>query len=219
MILAAGRGARMKPLTDTTPKPLLPLKGRPLIEYHLANLSKAGIREFVINTGWLGEQIPAALGDGKRWNARIHYSHEGWPALETAGGIQKALPLLGEEPFLLVNGDVYVEAEWKYWARRGLAHGDLAHLVLVPNPQHNPKGDFGLVASRVHEEGQQYTYSGISVLSPALFASLKPGAAKLAPLLRKAIDAGCVTGELFKGRWVDIGTPERLLRLEKEIKP
>lgn len=219
MILAAGRGSRMRPLTDTTPKSLLLLKGRPLIEHHLCNLSKAGIREFVINTGWLGEQIPAALGDGKRWNARIHYSHEGWPALETAGGIQKALPLLGEEPFLLVNGDVYVEAEWKYWTRRGLARGDLAHLILVPNPVHNPKGDFGLVSSRIYEEGQQYTYSGMAVLSPELFAELKPGAAKLAPLLRKAIAAGCVTGELFKGRWVDIGTPERLQRLEKEIKP
>ena len=219
MILAAGRGARMRPLTDTMPKPLLPLKGRPLIEHHLRNLSNAGIRDFVINTGWLGEQIPAALGNGNRWNSRIQYSHEGWPALETAGGIQKALPLLGEEPFLLVNGDVYVETEWKYWARRGLAHGDLAHLILVPNPVHNPKGDFGLVASRVHEEGQQYTYSGIAVLSPELFAGLKPGPAKLAPLLRKTIDAGCVTGELFKGRWVDIGTPERLQRLEKEIKP
>lgn len=217
MILAAGRGARMKPLTDTTPKPLLKLAGKPLIEHHLDNLSRAGVRDFVINTGWLGEQIEPVLGNGKRWNSRIAYSHEGWPALETAGGIVKALPLLGEEPFLLVNGDVFVECEWKYWARRGLAHGDLAHLILVPNPVHNPKGDFGLVASRIWDEGQQYTYSGISVLHPQLFAGLPQGSRKLAPLLRKAVGEGQVTGELFKGRWADIGTPERLQRLNKEM--
>lgn len=204
----------MRPLTDTLPKPLLPLRGKPLIEYHLEQLSRAGIREFVINTGWLGEKISEALGNGKRWNARIEYSHEGWPALETGGGIHKALPLLGEAPFLLVNGDVYVECDWKPWARRGLARGDLAHLVLVPNPAHNLKGDFGLVGSRINEDGSQYTFSGISILNPELFADSKPGKFKLAPLLRAAADQGLVTGELFKGLWSDIGTPERLKRLE-----
>lgn len=214
MILAAGRGNRMRPLTDTLPKPLLPLRGRPLIEHHLEQLSRAGIREFVINTGWLGEKLPEVLGSGKRWNARIEYSHEGWPALETGGGIFKALPLLGEEAFLVVNGDVYVECDWKTWTRRGLARGDLAHLVLVPNPAHNLKGDFGLVGSRINEDGSQYTFSGISVLHPDLFEGCRPGAFKLAPLLRKASDLGLVTGELFKGLWSDIGTPERLKRLE-----
>ena len=214
MILAAGRGDRMRPLTDTLPKPLLLLRGKPLIEYHLDHLSRNGIREFVINTGWLGEKIPEALGNGKRWNARIEYSHEGWPALETGGGIFKALPLLGEEPFLLVNGDVYIECDWKSWARRSLARGDLAHLWLVPNPAHNLRGDFGLVGSRINDDGSQYTFSGISVLHPQLFEGCKPVAFKLAPLLRKAVDRGLVTGELFKGVWSDIGTPERLQRLE-----
>jgi N-acetyl-alpha-D-muramate 1-phosphate uridylyltransferase len=216
MILAAGRGDRMRPLTDTLPKPLLPLRGKPLIEYHLENLSRAGIREFVINTGWQGERVPELLGTGKRWNARIEYSHEGWPALETGGGIFKALPLLGEEPFLLVNGDVYIECEWRNWTRRGLARGDLAHLVLVPNPAHNLRGDFGLVGSRINEDGSQYTYSGIAVLHPELFAECKPGAFKLAPLLRRASDQGRVTGELFRGLWSDVGTPERLAHLEKQ---
>lgn len=205
----------MRPLTDTTPKPLLLLRGKPLIEYHLEQLSRAGIREFVINTGWLGAQLETALGNGKRWNARITYSHEGWPALETGGGIFKALPLLGEAEFLAVNADVYVECEWKYWAKRGLARGDLAHLILVPNPAHNLKGDFGLSAGRIWDEGQQYTFSGISLLSAGLFEGRSGGAFKLAPLLRKAAAQGRVTGELFKGLWSDIGTPQRLAALEK----
>lgn len=216
MILAAGRGDRMRPLTDHIPKPLLPLRGKPLIEYHLEQLSRAGVREFVINTGWLGEKIEQALGSGKRWNARIQYSREGWPALETGGGIFKALSLLGDDGFLVVNGDVYVECEWKYWARKILAHGDLAHLVLVPNPAHNLKGDFGLTASRIGEEGQQYTFSGISLLHPDLFQGKTGGSFKLAPLLRKAAERGLVTGELFKGLWSDVGTPERLQQLEKK---
>jgi MurNAc alpha-1-phosphate uridylyltransferase len=195
MILAAGRGSRMKELTDHTPKPLLTVRGKPLIEYHLEQLARAGVREFVINTGWLGEKIEAALGNGKRWNARIQYSHEGWPALE--------------------NGDVWIECDWKPWTRRGLAHGDIAHLVLVPNPTHNPKGDFGLVASRINDGGSQYTFSGISVLCAELFDGCKPGAFKLAPVLRKAIAYDRVTGELFKGKWSDVGTPERLKQLDR----
>lgn len=216
MILAAGRGSRMRPLTDTTPKPLLKLGGKPLIEYHLAALSAAGAREFVINTGWLGEQIEQTLGDGKRWRARITYSHEGWPALETGGGIHRALPLLGEEPFLIVNGDVHTDCDWKPWLRRGLPRGDLAHLQLVPNPPHNLKGDFGLLASRITDEGPQYTYSGVAILHPGLFENSKPGAFKLAPLLRRAAEHGRVTAELFKGHWSDVGTPERLTLLEKK---
>lgn len=218
MILAAGRGSRMRELTDVTPKPLLQVRGKPLIEYHLEQLKAAGIHEFVINTGWLGEKIEEALGNGKRWNARIHYSHEGWPALETGGGIFKALPLLGDDPFLVVNGDVYIECEWRNWARRGLARGDLAHLVLVPNPPHNIKGDFGLVSSRIYDAGAQYTFSGISILDPALFDGCKPGSFKLAPLIRKAAANGHATGELFNGHWSDVGTPERLKLLEARRK-
>ena len=217
-ILAAGRGSRMRELTEHTPKPLLTVRGKPLIEYHLEQLSHAGVREFVINTGWLGEKIEAALGNGKRWNARIHYSHEGWPALETGGGIYKALPLLGDDPFLVVNGDVYIECDWKMWTRRGLARGDLAHLILVPNPAHNPKGDFGLVASRINDGGSQYTFSGVSILCAELFEGRKGGAFKLAPVLRAAIEYERVTGELFKGKWSDVGTPERLKFLEGKNK-
>ncbi|MES2490296.1 MAG: nucleotidyltransferase family protein [Pseudomonadota bacterium] len=217
-ILAAGRGSRMRELTDVTPKPLIQVRGKPLIEYHLEQLSQAGIRDFVINTGWLGEKIEAALGNGKRWNSRIQYSHEGWPALETGGGIHKALPLLGEDPFLVVNGDVFIECEWKNWTRRGLARGDLAHLILVPNPPHHLKGDIGLVSSRVYAEGAQYTFSGISILDPALFDGCKPGAFKVWPLIKKAVATGHVTGELFTGHWSDVGTPERLKLLETRRK-
>ncbi|HVT34196.1 MAG TPA: mannose-1-phosphate guanylyltransferase, partial [Nevskiaceae bacterium] len=161
---------------------------------------------------------PPALGNGSRFHgSRIHYSMEGWPALETGGGIHNVLPVLGDEPFLVVNGDVYAECDWRSLARRGLPRGDLAHLLLVPNPPHHPKGDFGLVASRVGEDGMQYTFSGISILHPDLFDGCKPGKFQLAPLLRKAAADSRVTGELFKGRWVDIGTPERLARLEKEL--
>ena len=216
MILAAGRGSRMRELTDITPKPLLQVQGKPLIEYHIEQLKRAGVHEFVINTGWLGEKIEAALGNGKRWNARIQYSHEGWPALETGGGIFKALPLLGDEPFLVVNGDVYIECEWKNWTRRGLARGDLIHLVLVPNPSHNQKGDFGLNGKRCVSEGgnERLTFSGISILQPALFQDAVAGKFPLAPLLRQAMNAGRVSGERHDGLWIDVGTPERLQAVE-----
>lgn len=216
MILAAGRGSRLRPLTDATPKPLLPVHGKPLIERHLEALPRAGVREVVINTGWLGEQLLAALGDGRRFGLRIHWSAEGWPALESGGGIAKALPLLGEEEFLLVNGDVYVEGlDWRRLARMRLPGQDLAHLVLVPNPPHHPKGDFGFVAGRIVEAGPSYTYAGIAVLHPALFEGAPTGAFPLAPLLRKAAGRAQVTAELFRGTWVDVGTPERLAQLEK----
>lgn len=217
MILAAGRGSRMRPLSDDCPKPLLALHGKPLIVHHLERLQKAGLREVVINTGWLGPQLEAALGDGRRYQLRIQWSHEGWPALESGGGIARALPLLGEDEFLVVNGDVYVEGmDFRRLLRMTLPGQDLAHLVLVPNPPHNLKGDFGFVAGRIVDAGPSYTFSGISVLHPALFEGAPAGAFKLAPLLRRAAARGQVTAELFTGRWADVGTPERLAQLEKQ---
>ncbi len=218
MILAAGRGSRLRPLTDHTPKPLLTVNGKPLIAYLLQQLQRAGIREVVINTGWLGEQLEQALGDGKRFQLKIAYSHEGWPALETGGGIAHALPLLGEEEFLVINGDVYVEGlDLKRLTRMHLPGQDLAHLLLVPNPPHNLKGDFGLVAGRVFDAGPSYTFSGISVLHPALFEGAPKGGFKLAKRLRKAAEDHQVTAELFTGFWSDVGTPERLAQLEKRV--
>lgn len=217
MILAAGRGARMRPLSDATPKPLLALRGKPLIAYHLERLAKVGIRDVVINTGWLGDQFEQTLGDGKRYGVRISWSHEGWPALDTGGGIFQALPLLGEDEFLVVNGDVYIEGfDFRRLARMTLPGQDLAHLVLVPNPTHNPKGDFGFLAGRIVDAGPSYTFSGVSLLHPTLFEGSPRGAFKLAPLLRRAMGRGQVTAELFSGRWSDVGTPERLAHLEKQ---
>ena len=223
MILAAGRGERMRPLTDVHPKPLLKVAGKTLIEYHLERLAAGGFRDMVINTAWLGEQIPAYLGDGSRWGVRIAYSHEGWPALETGGGIHRALPLLGDAPFLVVNGDV-----WTDWSRAPALPAlwraeTLAHLVLVPNPAHNLSGDFSLQdgvvdgpeCNPVHATGPRYTYSGLAIFHPRLFADCTPGAFKLAPLLFAAARAGRVTGELHGGRWFDIGTPARLAELAR----
>ncbi len=209
-VLAAGRGERMRPLTDRHPKPLLPVAGKPLIEWHLEALARAGVREVVINLGWLGAQIPAALGTGARWGLQLRYSDEGWPALETGGGLFRALPLLGAGPFLLVNGDVWTDADFAALCRRGLAAEDLAHLLLVDNPPQHPRGDFGLVGDRVVEGGPTLTYSGIALLRPALFAGCADGAFPLAPLLFRAIAGGRVSGERHPGRWSDIGTPERL---------
>lgn len=211
MILAAGRGERMRPLTDTLPKPLLPARGVPLLEHHFAALARAGIAELVINLGWLGERIRAHVGDGSRFGVRVAYSEEGYPPLETGGGIHRALPLLGPEPFWLVNGDVFCAYAFD---RRALAPGALAHLVLVPNPAHHPAGDFVLADGRVAESGgERLTYSGIAVLHPGLFAGCQPGRFPLAPLLRAAMARGAVTGELHTGEWNDVGTPERLAAL------
>jgi len=213
LILAAGRGERMRPLTDTTPKPLLAVGGRPLIEWHLQALAAAGITEVVINHAWLGERIEAALGDGGRFGLQIRYSPEPPGALETAGGIVNALPLLGEAPFLVVNGDIWTDYAF---ARLPTAlHGDLAHLVLVDNPPQHPQGDFRLAGERVHAEGApRLTFSGIGVYSPALFAGLPPGRRPLAPVLREAMAGGRVAGEHYRGRWFDVGTPERLAGLD-----
>lgn len=213
MILAAGYGKRMRPLTDRTPKPLLRAGGRRLIDWHIENLRRAGIREIVINTGWLGEQIEQALGDGADAGVRIRYSREGTP-LETAGGIRRALPLLGNEPFVVINADIWTDHDP---ARLPRALEGMAHLVLVENPGHNADGDFHLGADgRVCEDGEpRHTFSGIGVYRPELFADLPDGEeAPLGPLLRHAMAEGAVSGELHRGRWLDIGTPERLEELD-----
>lgn len=220
MILAAGRGERMRPLTDRLPKPLIAVRGRPLIDYHLAALAAAGVREVVINLGWLGECLREQLGDGARHGLSIAYSDEGWPALETGGGLHHALPLLGREPFLLLNGDVYCDYPLTALVARAqaLAENDLAHLVLVPNPAHNPRGDFGLAGGRVITAcAESHTFSGLSVLRPALFADCSSGAFPLAPLLREAAIRGQVAGELHAGLWSDVGTPQRLAALQSQL--
>lgn len=217
MILAAGRGERMRPLTDHTPKPLLPVGGKPLIVWHIERLAAAGFSELAINHAHLGKRIEATLGDGSRWKVSIAYSDEG-TALETAGGIANALPLLGAEAFVVVNGDVYCDYDFGRLKAHDLGD-DLAYLVLVANPEHHPKGDFSLEAGRVGEGGEpRFTFSGIGLYRPELFADIPPGTpAKLAPLLRAAMAQGKVGGELFTGRWLDIGTPQRLAELDAEL--
>ena len=214
MILAAGRGERMRPLTDTTPKPLLKVAGRPLIEYHLERLAAADVTEVVINHAWLGEQIETALGTGERWGLRISYSPELQP-LETGGGILQALPLLGDEPFLVVNGDVWCDYPFQ---RLPVQPDGIAHLVLVDNPSHLPQGDFALRDGRLYSAGERrLTYSGIGVYRAELFDGCTRGRFPLAPLLHSAVREGSIAGELYTGRWVDVGTPERLHKLNDEI--
>jgi len=215
MVLAAGRGERMRPLTDHMPKPLLPVGGRPLVAHHLAALAAAGYREVVMNCAWLGEQLRATLGDGREWGVSITYSPEPWPALDTGGGIFQALSLLGPDPFLLVNGDTWCDLALR---RLVLPRGMLGHLVLVPNPPHNPDGDFGLADGRVLPDAEsRYTYSGLAVLAPQLFDGCTPGRFPLAPLLRKAAGAGRLSGLLHDGFWTDVGTPERLYALRARL--
>jgi MurNAc alpha-1-phosphate uridylyltransferase len=212
MILAAGRGERMRPLTDVTPKPLLEAGGKRLIEYHLEALRAGGFTDVVINTAHLGEQLIEALGDGQRYGLRLRYSPEPEGALETGGGIHRALPLLGDAPFLVVNGDVWCDYPL---APRALADDDLAHLVLVDNPAHHEHGDFHLAGGRVDQAGEpRLTFSGIGYYRPELFADCTPGRFPLAPLLREAMDAGRVSGEHHGGHWSDVGTPERLAALD-----
>jgi len=216
MILAAGRGERMRPLTDFTPKALLKAGRHSLIEYHINALVRAGITDIVINHAHLGEQIEAALGDGEKYKARISYSPEGEKGLETGGGIYKALPLLGADPFIVVNADIWTDYPFKQLPQSLFG---LVHLVLVNNPSFNQKGDFALQDSHVVNEGKpSLTYSGIGVYSPALFKECTPGPFPLAPLLRKAADAGQVHGEHYHGIWYDIGTPERLRILEQTMR-
>lgn len=218
MILAAGRGVRMRPLTDTTPKSLLAVSGKPLIAWQLEKLARAGFAEVVINHAHLGHLIEAALGDGSRFGLSIRYSAES-QALETAGGIALALPSLGAEPFLVINADIY--SDYDYSRLPGLLLADrLAHLVLVDNPPQHPRGDFALEAGRVREAGRRMlTFSGIGVYAPRLFSGIPPGAkVPLAPLLRKAMATDRVSGEHYRGRWHDVGTAGRLDALDTELR-
>ena len=219
MILAAGRGERMRPLTDHRPKPLLEVGGRPLIVWHIEALRAAGITDLVINHAHLGHTLIEALGDGSAFGVRIAWSAEPAGALETAGGIAHARPLLGDAPFVVVNGDIWCDADFVALARAGSAlhaDGDLAHLLLVPNPPHNPAGDFVLRDDRVYDENDgRLTFSGIGAYHPSLFDGLDPDApAKLAPLLRTAMREGRVGGALHRGHWHDVGTPERLAEVD-----
>lgn len=215
MILAAGRGERMRPLTDDTPKPLLRCAGAALIDRHLAALAAAGFREVVVNLAWLGARIRSHVGDGSAWGLRVNYSDEGAHALETAGGIVRALPLLGDAPFVVVNGDIVTDYPF---ARLALAPGELARIVLVDNPPHRQDGDFALEAGRVAAMGdRRLTFSGIGVYHPDLFAGLADGPAPLAPVLRAAMERGRVGGEHYRGLWMDIGTPERLAAAEAAL--
>lgn len=217
MILAAGRGERMRPLTDHTPKPLLKIHGTALIEFHLIKLARAGFSEVIINHAWLGEQIEAFLGDGQRYGIPIHYSAEG-EALETLGGIVRALPLLGDDTFFLVNGDIWTDYPF---VTKSLPADTLAHLVMVDNPGHRSNGDFGFDQGRLFAKPDDerasiaLTYSGIGYFSPALFRSCQPGKAPLAPVLREAMQQNHISGERFSGLWFDIGTPERLAAVEQ----
>lgn len=221
MILAAGRGERMRPLTDTCPKPLLQAGGKPLIAWHLEALAAAGFREVVINHAHLGALLERALGDGARWGLRIAWSPEN-PALETAGGIAHALPLLGSEPFLVINGDVFCDfplARALTIAAQMQAARLLAWCVLVPNPPHHPDGDFALADGLLDAGRRSLTFSGIGVYRPELFAGLDPDApARLAPLLREAAARGRVGAELHGGRWIDVGTPERLAAVDAQLR-
>ncbi|WP_095127221.1 N-acetylmuramate alpha-1-phosphate uridylyltransferase MurU [Pseudomonas sp. Irchel s3h14] len=213
MILAAGKGERMRPLTLTTPKPLVRAGGIPLIEYHLKALAVAGFTEVVINHAWLGQLIENYLGDGSQYGVRIQYSPEGEP-LETGGGIFRALPLLGDEAFMVVNGDIWTDYDFSVLHQPITG---LAHLVLADNPAHHPTGDFSLIDGQVRDDQPDtatLTYSGIAVLHPQLFDGCSAGAFKLAPLLRKAMADGQVTGEHLNGHWVDVGTHERLAEVE-----
>ncbi|WP_445180709.1 N-acetylmuramate alpha-1-phosphate uridylyltransferase MurU [Pseudomonas sp. McL0111] len=216
MILAAGKGERMRPLTLTTPKPLVRAGGVPLIEYHLRALAVAGFKEIVINLAWLGQQIEDYLGDGSQYGVSIQYSREGEP-LETGGAIFRALPLLGDDAFLVVNGDIWTDYDFSVLHQPITG---LAHLVLADNPAHHPTGDFTLVDGQVNDAepgATTLTYCGIAVLHPQLFDGCKAEAFKLAPLLRKAMANGQVSGERLKGLWVDVGTHERLAEAEALI--
>lgn len=215
MILAAGKGERMRPLTLQTPKPLLEVGGRPLIVWHLERLAAAGVLEIVVNLSWLGDRIPMALGDGTRWGVRLHYVDEGPEPLETGGGIRNALPLLGDAPFVVVNGDVWTDAPVPPLP----GPGRHAHLVLVRNPDHHPRGDFALENGECRIDGPvRHTFSGIASYSPDAFRPLAPGRFPLKPILDRAIHAGRATAELHEGRWTDVGTPARLDALDRELR-
>ncbi len=208
MILAAGRGERLRPLTDSTPKPLLAVRGKPLIVHHLEALARASVSDVVVNVSWLSDQIRDALGNGSDYGLNIHYSDEGEEALETGGGVFKALPFLGTDPFIVVNGDVFTDFDY---ATLPAEPNGLAHLILVSNPEHNADGDFGLDDGKiVNSKTASWTFSGIAVYRPELFADCHAGKFPLAPLLRAAADTGHATGSVHEGYWRDVGTIERL---------
>ena len=217
MILAAGHGTRMKPLTDHTPKPLLKVGGKPLIVWQIEKLKQASFKDIIINIAWLGDQISEALGDGSQFGVNLEYSDEQKDgALETAGGIIKALPFFDDKPFLVVNGDVW--CDYKYSNANPLKAEKLVHLVLVNNPEHNPEGDFTLSNTVVKTKGNnKHTFSGIGYYHPDLFKGFPQGKRPLAPLLREAMETNKVSGEYFKGDWRDIGTPERLEQLDRDL--
>ncbi|MFV2005689.1 MAG: N-acetylmuramate alpha-1-phosphate uridylyltransferase MurU [Gammaproteobacteria bacterium] len=215
MILAAGRGERLRPLTDEIPKPLIKVAGKSLIEYHLLNLANAGFKEIIINTAWLAEKIHQQLGNGENYGVSIKYSDEG-EALETAGGIINALPLLGDEPFLVVNGDIWCDFDFS--ALPELKDSVQAHLVLVNNPEHNQDGDFALDNGFIKNNGESmYTYSGIGIYSADFFAEQQPGSVPLAPIIRNKSKDNLVSGKLYSGAWTDVGSLERLQELEKQL--
>lgn len=213
MILAAGEGRRMRPLTDSLPKPLIEVDDKPLLAFHLERLVVAGFTDIVVNASYFSEQIEAFCGDGSRWGCNVEVVVEPKP-LETAGGILNALPLLGDEPFAVVNGDVFTHYPFERLRRHDL-NNDLAHLVMIPNPSHHPEGDFQLLETRIVDaQRSRTTFSGLSVMSPRLFAGLAPGKRALRPVLDQAITSQRVSGELFSGLWSDVGTPDRLRNLE-----
>lgn len=220
MLLAAGRGERLRPLTDHRPKPLIEVAGRPLIEHALDRLAAAGVTRCVINLSWLGEQIREHLGRHWRWDMTCAFSDESSGRLETGGGIYRALPLLGEEPFLLVNGDVWSDCPLAPLAElaRDWPVGRLGHLVLVDNPSHNPAGDFSLHPDgQLGRDGPRLTYSGLAALHPEMFSDCQPGAFPLLPRLLQAISAQALTGEHYRGHWTDVGTPQRLAQLRRQL--
>lgn len=229
LILAAGLGERMRPLTNTTPKPLLQVGGKPLIAWHIEKLAAIGVRDIVVNTSWLAEKFPKVLGDGAQWGVRLHYSYEGPTPLETGGGMWHARPLLDDAPFIAVNGDIWTDFDFATLPREP---GGDAHLVLVDNPPHHPGGDFALHGDTLASDGDaKLTFSGIGVYRSALFNDWRttigdaPGADetpprfKLAPLLRRAMAAGRVSGCHHLGQWTDVGTPERLNDLDASLGP
>ena len=213
MLLAAGRGERLRPITDTLPKPLVEVAGKPLIVYHLEALVRAGVRDVVINLSWLGEKIRRSLGDGSRFGVRIAYSEEGPVPLETGGGIHRALPLLAPGPFLVVNSDVWTDMDFSRFLT--LPQDTDARLLLAANPPHHPRGDFGLEGDFVVErDTDRFTYTGIGVYRPEFFEGCAPGKFPLLPLLERAIAARRLRGEVYRGEWLDIGSPDRLAWLD-----
>lgn len=214
MILAAGRGERLRPLTDQVPKPMVEVLGQPLIFHHLGRLASAGFREIVVNLAHLGQVLQSAVGDGSRWGVNIHYSQEPEGALETGGGIAHALPLLGNAPFAVVNGDIFTDYPFE---RLRVVKCTSAHLVLVPVPEHRPKGDFALSGGKVLIEGDEmFTFSGVCVYHPAFFSECAGGRWSIVPRLNQAVQEDFISGELYRGLWYDIGTLERLNKLQKQ---